>query len=236
MFELVKIALLSLGSLVVLFILTKLMGNKEMSQLSMFDYIIGITIGSIAAEMSTALEDDFMQPLVAMIVYAVVAVIISIVSNKSLKIRRIIYGNSLILLDNGELYRKNFKKAKLDINEFLTQCRTNGFFNINDIQTAILESNGKISFLPKSSKRPTNPSDFDLKVEKEKVCINVILDGVLLKENLYKTGNDEIWLQKQLVSQNIENVEDIFLAICDENNNLSVYIKKNIQNSHDYFD
>ena len=136
MFELVKIAVLSLGSLVALFILTKLMGNKEMSQLSMFDYIIGITIGSIAAEMSTALEDDFMQPLVAMIVYAVVAVIISIVSNKSLKIRRIIYGNSLILLDNGELYRKNFKKAKLDINEFLTQCRTNGYFNINDIQTA----------------------------------------------------------------------------------------------------
>lgn len=234
--EILKIASLSLGSLIILFILTKLMGNREISQLSMFDYIVSITIGSIAAEMSTALEDDFIEPLVAMVIYAVISIVISIISNKSLKIRRLIYGNSLILLDNGELYRKNFKKAKLDLNEFLTQCRTNGFFNLNDIQTAILESSGKISFLPKSSKRAANPSDFNLNPEEEKVCVNIILDGVLLKDNLYKTGNDEIWLQKQLVSQNINKIEDIFLATCDSNNNLSVYIKKNIQNSSDYFE
>ena len=126
--ELLKIAALSLGSLIFLFILTKLMGNKEISQLSMFDYIIGITIGSIAAEMSTALENDFMQPVVAMAVYAVVSIIISILSYKSIKARRIISGTSLILLDNGELYRNNLKKAKLDLNEFLMLCRTSRIF------------------------------------------------------------------------------------------------------------
>lgn len=126
--DLLKITALSFGSVIFLFILTKLMGNKEMSQLSMFDYIIGITIGSIAAEMATALENDFMQPLVAMAVYAIVSIIISILSYKSLKVRRIISGNSLILLDNGELYRNNFKKAKLDLNEFLMQCRTARIF------------------------------------------------------------------------------------------------------------
>lgn len=126
--DLLKIVALSLGSVIFLFILTKLMGNKEMSQLSMFDYIIGITIGSIAAEMSTALENDFMQPVVAMAVYAVVSIIISVLSYKSLKIRRIISGNSLILLDNGEVYRDNLKKAKLDLNEFLMQCRTSRLF------------------------------------------------------------------------------------------------------------
>ena len=99
--DLIKIVALSLGSVIFLFILTKLMENKEMSQLSMFDYIIGITIGSIATEMSTALENDFMQPLVAMAVYAVVSIIISLLSYKSMKIRRIVSGNSLILLDNG---------------------------------------------------------------------------------------------------------------------------------------
>lgn len=126
--DIFKIIVLSVVSEIVLFILTKLMGNKEMSQLSMFDYIIGITIGSIAAEMSTALESDYMQPLVAMIVYAIVAIIISILCNKSLKARRFIYGNSLILLNNGKLYRKNFKTAKLDLNEFLVQCRSNRLF------------------------------------------------------------------------------------------------------------
>lgn len=141
--DLLKIVALSFGSVIFLFILTKLMGNKEMSQLSMFDYIIGITIGSIAAEISTALENDFMQPVVAMAVYAVVSIIISILSYKSLKVRRIISGNSLILLDNGELYHDNLKKAKLDLNEFLMQCRTSGYFNLSDIQTAILEPNRK---------------------------------------------------------------------------------------------
>ena len=126
--ELLKIAALSFGSLIFLFILTKLMGNKEISQLSMFDYIIGITIGSIAAEMSTALESDFMQPVVAMAVYAVVSIIISILSYKSIKARRIISGTSLILLDNGELYRNNLKKSKLDLNEFLMLCRTSRIF------------------------------------------------------------------------------------------------------------
>ena len=139
--DLLKIVFLSLGSIIVLFILTKLMGNREMSQLSMFDYIIGITIGSIAAEMSTALENDFMQPVVAMAVYAIVSIIISILSYKSIKIRRIISGNSLILFDNNELYRNNLKKAKLDLNEFLMQCRTAGYFSLSDIQTAILEPN-----------------------------------------------------------------------------------------------
>lgn len=234
--ELVKVVLLSLGSAVALFILTKIMGNKEISQLSMFDYIIGITIGSIAAEMATSLESDFMQPLVAMAMYAVVAIIISIVNNKSLKIRRFIYGRSLVLLDNGVLYRKNFKKAKLDMNEFLTQCRTNGYFNINDIQTAIFEANGKVSFLPKSGKRPATPDDLNIKVDLEKITINVILDGVLLKENLYATGKDEIWLQKQMVSQGFESVEDVFLGMCDSNGNLSLYRKEEIQNSHDRFE
>lgn len=234
--DLLKIVWLSLGSLLALFILTKIMGNKEMSQLSMFDYIIGITIGSIAAEMSTALENDFMQPLLAMIIYALASVVISFVSYKSLKVNRFLTGPSLILLDNGEIYRNNLKKAKLDITEFLMQCRTSGYFNLNDIQTAILEPNGKISFLPKAEKRPATPSDMNISVPVDRVVVNVVLDGIVLKENLYHTGNDELWLEKQLVSQGIQNVDDIYLATCDCNNNLSVYLKKDLENKHDFFD
>lgn len=234
--DLLKIVWLSLGSLLALFILAKIMGNKEMSQLSMFDYIIGITIGSIAAEMSTALENDFLQPLLAMIIYALASVVISFVSYKSLKVNRFLTGPSLILLDNSEIYRNNFKKAKLDITEFLMQCRTSGYFNLSDIQTAILEPNGKISFLPKADKRPATPSDMNISVPVDRVVVNVVLDGIVLKENLYNTGNDELWLEKQLVSQGIQNVDDIYLATCDCNNNLSVYLKKDLENKHDFFD
>lgn len=230
-----KIFILSVTSELFLFVLAKFMGNKEMSQLCMFDYIIGITIGSIAAEMATSLENNFMEPLIAMTVYASISFLISIFCNKSIKFRRFIYGNSLILLDNGEFYRENFKIAKLDLNEFLLQCRTNGFFNINDIQTAILESNGKISFLPKSSKKPATLEDLNINPNTTSVLTNVILDGHVLLENLNKTGNDLVWLNKEIAKQKISDISDIFLATCDNNNNLSIYTKKNISNNHDYF-
>ncbi len=234
--DILKVVVLSVVSEIVLFVLTKLMGNKEMSQLSMFDYIIGITIGSIAAEMATALESDYMQPLVAMIVYAIIAIVISLVCTKSLKARRFIYGNSLILMDNGKLYRKNFKTAKLDLNEFLVQCRVNGYFNLSDVKTAILESNGKISFLPKSENRPTTPSDFNMAPSPATINVNLILDGRILYENLKNSGHDEMWLQKQLVSQGFEKPEQIFLATLDNQNHLSIYENNDLKNSHDFFE
>ena len=123
--NIIKIISLSLGSLVILFLLTKLMGNREISQLTMFDYIVGITIGSIAAEMSTSLENNFVEPVVAMLIYGIVSFSISFFTCKSLNLRRFFTGKAKILLDNGKLYRKNFKSARLDINEFLMECRIN---------------------------------------------------------------------------------------------------------------
>lgn len=234
--SIIKIVFLSLGSILVLFILTKLMGNREMSQLSMFDYIVGITIGSIAAEMSTSLENNFWEPVVAMVVYGIVATAISYLSCKSLKFRRFFSGKSKILLDNGKLYRKNFLKAKLDINEFLMQARINGFFNISDIQTAILEPNGRISFIPLSTKRPVNPVDLNINPPSDNVVINLILDGIVLQENLQKTGKDIKWLEKELNKQKISSFNDVFLATYDNEQNLSVYVKWQKENKHDFFE
>lgn len=214
----------SLGSIILLFILTKIMGNKQMSQLSMFDYIIGITIGSIAAEMSTELE-SVEKPLTAMVVYALTSVLIAWLSYKSIKMRRFLVGKSMILFDNGKLFMGNLKKAKLDVNEFLTVCRNNGYFDISVLQTAILEPNGKISFLPLSTQRPVTPNDLNLSPPQEKLLISVIIDGSILPDNLKYTGNNEVWLKKELKSQGISKIEDVFLAVCDNNNLLSVYQK-----------
>ena len=234
--EILKIIILSITSILELFILTKIMGNKEMSQLSMFDYIVSITIGSIAAEMSTSLEEDFWQPVVAMLVYAIISILISFLSSKSIKLRRSFLGTTLILYDNGTLYNKNFKTAKLDLSEFLMLCRINGYFNLSDIQTALLESNGKISFLPKAEKRPTVTSDFNLNPVQDRITVNLILDGKLLKENLDYTGNDYVWLQNEIVKQGFSSINDIFLATCDMNNNISIYSKNNLRNKKDFFD
>jgi len=222
--DLIKIIYLSLGSLAILFALTKLMGNREMSQLSMFDYIVGITIGSIAAEMATSLEDNFWEPAIAMLIYGIVTALISYVSCKSLKLRIFFSGRPTILYDNGKLYRKRFLKAKLDINEFLMQCRINGYFNLSDIQTAILESNGRLSFLPVSSKRPATPEDLNLNASNNFI-VTVVVDGVVLEEDLKKLNHDKDWLFSEMRKQGIHQVTDIFLATCDIKNNLSIYKK-----------
>lgn len=147
----------SLFSIIVLFLLAKLMGNRQVSQMSMFDYVNGITIGSIAAEFATSLEDDYWMPLTAMVVYGVTAALISYITCKSMAARKFINGKPVVLYENGKLYEKNLAAAKLDINEFLTQCRTAGYFDLADLQTAILETNGQVSFLPLAAQRPVTP-------------------------------------------------------------------------------
>ena len=141
-------ALSSLLSIAVLFLLAKLMGTKQVSQMTMFDYAVGITIGSVAAELATELEEPA-KPLTALILYGVVAFLISILTNKSVKARAVVTGKPLVLLENGVIYRQNLKKARLDLNEFLTYCRIGGWFDLNQLQSAVLEHNGVVSFLPK---------------------------------------------------------------------------------------
>lgn len=223
--ELLKICLSSFISLISLFVFMKILGNRQMSQLSMFDYVNGITIGSIAAEMATSLEDDFMKPLVAMLVYTVLMYLMSLACSKSIKARKIINGKSYLLYQNGKLIEKNFKKSKLDINEFLTQCRINGYFNLADLDTAILETNGNVSFIPTSTKRPVVPEDLELSPVQEKPVFNVIIDGQIVYDNLKATGNDITWLHKNLKNQKENDISKIFLATCDTDNNLSVYVK-----------
>lgn len=231
--EILYIIALSIGSVIALFILTKLMGYRQMSQMSMFDYINGITIGSIAAEMSTSLENNFVEPLTAMIVYALSALFLSWFSSKSIKARKVIEGAPLVLLNNGELYRENLKKAKIDVSEFLVQCRVSGYFDISKLETAVLEGNGKISFLPKSSDRPLTPSDMQLSPQQDYMVANVILDGKIMRENLKHTGNDEKWLHNQIKGQGAKSVEDVLLATCDMSNQVTVYLKSNNKETKD---
>lgn len=221
--ELFKVVLTSMLSAVSLFIIAKIMGHKQMAQLDFFDYITGITIGSIAAELATELEAPW-KPLVAMIVYGLVAFGLTILAHKFPKARKYINGTPTIVMDKGKLYRKNMKKAKLELSEFMVLCRQEGYFNLNDIQTAIFEYNGRITILPKSKKRPLTPEDMNITPEKAEICTEVIMDGRILHENLKRLGLDLKWLDKQLKKQKCANVKDVYLGFCDNNNTLTLFL------------
>lgn len=223
--DILHVILLSAGSVVALFILTKIMGYRQMSELSMFDYINGITIGSIAAEMATELEASFVNPLVAMVVYTIFSVVLSYISTKSYRARQFIAGKPIILVNDGEIYEKNLKKAKIDMSELLVQCRVNGYFDISKIKTAVLEENGKISFLPKSTDRPITPGDLGVSPKTEYLVANLIIDGNVMEDNLKHCGKDRKWLNTMLNAHGVKNVEDVLLATCDIDNTFNVFRK-----------
>lgn len=220
--ELVKVILTSLLSAATLFIIAKILGHKQMSQLDFFDYITGITIGSIAAELATELEEP-LKPLIAMTVYGTIALTLSILNDKVPKLRKYINGTPTIIMNNGKLYRKNMKKAKLDLSEFLVMCRQEGYFDLSEIQTAVFEYNGRLTILPVSRKRPVNPDDMNLSPEDAKISTEVIMDGRILCENLKRMGLNSEWLKKQIKEQGYKNEKEIFLGLCDENKKLLLY-------------
>ncbi|MEA4970304.1 MAG: DUF421 domain-containing protein [Candidatus Pelethousia sp.] len=222
--DLMRVAALSIGSVAALFLLCKLIGYKQMSNMSLFDYVTGISIGSIAAEMATADHPDFLQPLLAMVIYALAAVLISMAACRSLNLRRLLIGHTLLLFEDGNLYKKNLARAKMDASEFLTQCRLAGFFDLADIQSARIEPNGRISILPKECARPATPQDLSLNVGQSAPAINVVLDGEALPGNLRLVGKDEAWLGKELARQGIRDMRDVFLATVDGAGNLRIYM------------
>ncbi len=220
--DLLKVALVSLLSIAALFMIAKFMGHKQISQLDFFDYITGITIGSIAAEMATELENPE-RDLIAMVVYGAVSVLLSFITDKLPRTRKYINGTPTILYNEGKLYRSNIKKAKLDLSEFLMMCREQGYFELADIQTATLEHNGRLSILPSSASRPLTPSDMKITVSPQKISAEVIMDGRIMGENLTRMRIDEKWLQSSLRSQGYKSEKDVFLALCSEDLKLTVY-------------
>lgn len=223
------LCLTALGSFAVLFLVAKFIGHKQIAQLDFFDYITGITIGSIAAEMATELEEPW-KPLTAMVIYGAVTLLLSVMSNKFPRTRKYLNGTPTILMDHGKLYRENLKKAKLDLSEFMVMCRQQGYFDLTSIQTAVFEYNGRLTILPVSDQRPATPKDMNLMPEQELLFTELIMDGRILEDNLKRMGLDLTWLDKQLKQRHIHSAKDIFLAVCDRNLKFVLYEKSPAKN------
>ena len=222
--EILNIIILSVVSFVVLFILSKLMGFRAIAELSFFDYVVGITIGSVAAEMCTNLDIEWWKGVTAMVVYTLLDVAFIFLSQKSLKARKFISGVPIILIDNGKIIKHNLKKARIELHDLLTFARLAGYFNISDIQFAIMETSGKISFMPIPQERPLCPTDFNFTPEAQSLQVNVIMDGKIVENNLAAAGITKKELVRRVHQKNKE-VKDIFLATIDSKKVLTIFDK-----------
>ncbi len=232
--EFLKIIITSIGSVAALFFMTKLIGNKQMNQLNLFDYINGITIGSIGAELAITTEKDFWKPLTSLIIYAFATFFINLIASKSIKLRRFLEGKSIILMENSKLFPENFKKSKIDLNEFLTLCRVAGYFDISQIDTAVIEPNGRISFLPVEKNRPLTPQDMDISPAQSRIVKTIIIDGKVMSDNLRLTGYDVNYLNARLKEQKL-TAKEVFLGTCDSSGSFIFYKYENAKHKNDPF-
>ena len=221
--DIIKIILTALLSVAALFIITKIMGHKQVSQLDFFDYVSGITIGSIGAEMATELEEPY-KPLIALCVWGGASLVLNLLAHKMPRTRKYINGTPTILMNEGKIFRENLKKAKLDLSEFMLLCREQGYFDLDEIQTAVFEHNGKLSILPHAANRPATPEDLRITAMATHIGIEIIMDGRILGDNLSRAGKDKKWLEDRLKLQGIESAKNIFLAVYrPEEDKLTLY-------------
>lgn len=222
--EFLYILILSFVSIAVLFVLTKLSGSRQISEMSFFDYIVGISIGSIAAEMATNIDLEWWKGITAMTFYALTGIVLSYISQKSLKARKFISGQPIILIEKGKILRKNLNKAKIEINDLLTSARSNGYFNLADIEYAIMETTGKISFMPVALKRQLTPKDFNFAPMADGLYINVIIDGRIMEKDLKNADMTKKELKEHLKDRG-KKAEDILLATVDNKKQLTIFEK-----------
>ena len=223
--EALYVIVLTFGAYAVLFILTKLMGYRELSELSFLDYVVGITIGSIGAEMATNVDKSWWRGVLAMVVFAGLEILLSFITRKSNKAKAFISGKPIIIMKNSEIDKNALKKAQIDINDLLTQAREQGYFDLSDIDYAIMEHNGKISFLPVPLKRPLNPKDFNINANYSGLCTNLIIDGQIINENLVYAGITESKLESILKEKKLK-AEQVMLLTYDEAGNIQVFENK----------
>ena len=214
--------------LIILFFITKMMGKKQISELNFFDYVVGITIGSIAADISLDIEKNMIAGIAALFIYGFISYIISFISIKSIWARRFIIGVPTVLVEKGNIIESGLKKSKIDVNDLLMVARENGYFNLDEIDYALMEVNGNISFLPKEKEKPVTKKDMKIKCSNEGLTVNAIIDSKYMVNNMKAINKDKEWLDHELKVNGYDNYDNILLATIDNNYKVTIY-EKNVK-------
>lgn len=214
--------------LIILFFITKMMGKKQISELNFFDYVVGITIGSIAADISLDIEKNMIAGIAALFIYGFISYIISFVSIKSILARRFFIGVPTVLVEKGKIIESGLKKSKIDVNDLLMVARENGYFNLDEIDYALMEVNGNISFLPKEKEKPVTKRDMKIKCSNEGLTVNAIIDSKYMANNMKAINKDKEWLDHELKVNGYDNYDNILLATIDNNYKVTIY-EKNVK-------
>lgn len=212
--EWINIVIRSVVALVYLFILTKLIGKRQIRQLTYIEYIVGISIGSIAAFMATDMDGPMYHSLIAMTIFALFPVLMEWLSLKSKAIRNVVEGQATILIKDGKILEDNLKKERLTTEDLMEHLRMKNVFRVADVEFALMETSGEVSVLLKSQHRPVTPQDLDLPVAQAEEPQAVIMDGNIMDESLANLGLNRNWVRQELQKAGVA-LENVFLGQVD---------------------
>ncbi|WP_257967877.1 DUF421 domain-containing protein [Peribacillus deserti] len=201
----------SLIFIVVLFVVTKILGKKHISQLSFFEYITGITLGDIAGEVILGEDMHIMHGVAGILVFSAISYISDILTLKSRKFRAVIEGRDTVFIQDGKIREKGLKKEKYTIEDLAALLRDKGVFEIKDVEYAILEPKGKLSVLLKKENQPLTAKDLNLFLPNEKEPQTIIMDGQVIYEALAKTGKNIQWVKTELKKLGT-TIDQVFFA------------------------
>lgn len=231
----IGILLRSIITFVGLLALTLLMGRKQLSQITFFDYIVGITIGSIAASIAVDRSISVIDGIIATLVWCAMPILLGYIAVKSITFRRLIDGEPKVVIQNGTIINKNMLKEKYNTGDLLMQLRERGVFDITEVEYAILEPNGELSVLKKSQYNSLTPKDLSIQTDYKGLMTELVIDGRIISQHLQIVGKDIQWLLDQLKSRNIKNIKDIVFAGLQTDGQLYISLKNNSTGTHSVF-
>lgn len=199
----------------VLLLLLRLMGKREIAALSPFDLVVTIMIAELAALPMENPDITLLDALVPILTLTLAEIIVSYVTLKSETVRLLLTGTPSIIIRGGEIIESEMRRVRYNLSDLMLQLRLKGVSNIADVEVAILETNGELSVIPKSQRRPLVPADLDVETEYEGLPLILVVDGVVNKFNLKQAGLDYQWLTARLQERGIESVEEVLLVSLD---------------------
>lgn len=210
--EIIGVVFRSIFAYIILLVLGRIIGRKLISKITFFDFIVGITLGSIAVRIALGSQESPFLATISAIVITILVVITDYLDIKSINFRKLVDGEPIILISNGKLLDYNLKKVKITINKLMMQLREKDVFNIDDVALAAVESDGELTVLLKVNKQPITTGDLNISTNYNGLTSDIIIDGKIMYNNLKCTNHDEKWLREQLKTHNICNIEEVFYA------------------------
>ncbi len=197
---------------IVLLVLVRITGKQPYSHLTFFDYVAGITIGGMGALMAAGLNINIWGIFSALLTFVVLLIINGYLALESRPLRKLLRGEPAVVVHNGKILEGNMAQMRYSVDDLMAQLREKGFFNIADVEYAVLETDGQLSVLSKSQNRPVTPKDLNMSTNYEGISTELVVDGKVVEQNLAQNKLSLQWLEDQLKLQGIYNIGEVSYA------------------------